>query len=304
MDNLSADESSMLNTLKVILRSLLPFGLVMAVHRHRARQNHLAMTRADVHRERHQLIEKLRSTNATRGRVVDPFDYPGLIGFHVARGLARLHVTEGSIPAGSLSYIRETLASAGFEGPVHGLHIGNYVGVSLAYVTQVLVSIHPESRVFAIDPNIQHRGTSNPQSHVAALLAACGLKDSVVILAGFSGRKSVSNDGVIFDGYDPLANNASEISVENVLDSLGAVLQGNFRFALLDGNHEADYLRNEINRLKRLLAPDAIVVLDDVDEAWAELKTVFEEVRNEEFSYVGTDGRVGILQHRPRIATG
>lgn len=293
----------MLNTLKAICRSLLPHGLVTAIHRRRARHNQLVLTRQDMHRERYQLIDKIRSANANKARVVDPFDYAALIGFHIARGLPRAHVTEGSIPVGSLNYIRETLASSGFAGPVHGLHIGNYVGVSLAYVTQVLIDIHPQSRVFAIDPNIPHRGTSDPQSHVAALLTACGLTNSVVILAGFSGCKSVSNDGVIFDGYDPLANNASEVAVEEVLRSLGTVLQGKFRFALIDGNHEAEYLRNEINRLKPLLAEDAIVVLDDVDEAWVEIKRVFEEVRDEDFCHVGTDGRVGILQLRPRLAS-
>lgn len=294
----------MLKLLKQMIRSMLPYGLVMALHRHQAQQTRLAISREDVHRERHQLIEKLRSANAAQTKAVNPFDYAGLVGFHVARGLSRAHVTEGSIPASSLNYLRETLVSASFAGPAHGLHVGNYVGVSLAYVTQVLVDIHPESRVFAIDPNIPHRGTPNPQLHVAALLTACGLNNSVVILAGFSGRKSVSNDGVIFDGYDPLANNASEIAVENVLDSLAAICKGKFRFALLDGNHEAEYLKNEIHRLRPLLAEDAIVVLDDVDEAWAELKNVFNELRNEHFSHVGTDGRIGILRHRQRIGSG
>lgn len=256
--------------------------------------------RAAFHLERLARISKATALDAGRraAGAINPFAHSDLIDFHVARGLDRHHVTEGSMPATSLRFIHDAIRNAAIhERPFHGLHIGNYVGVSLAYLSAAIREKHAESRMFAIDPNLPHRGTSNPQSHVAELLQACGITKSVVLLAGFSGLKSISNDGVVFDDYDPLANYESEAAIEGAVKSLAKVCRGSFRFALIDGNHEAEYLRAEIAELLPLLADGAIIAIDDADDAWPELKAVYESAASKRLRPLGTDGRVGLLAY-------
>jgi hypothetical protein len=285
------------NILFQLVRDAMPYGLVTAVRRRRAVARD-QQQRAEMHEERHSRIRDLDHSPARRSsELIDPFQYESLIDFHVSRGLSRASVVEGSIPAASLSFIREVLRESVAQTPLHGLHIGNYVGVSLAYIAATLRSLHPDSRTVAIDPNLPHRGTVNPQSHVAALLRACGLHGDVILAAGYSGVKSVSNDGVIFDGYDPFANHDEEAGVENVLHSLSLLYPHRFGFAILDGNHDAGYLRTELDCVARLLTPKSLVVLDDVNDAWLEIKKVYRNLGDSRFEALSTDGRVGILRH-------
>lgn len=286
-----------MNILFQLVRDAMPYGLVTAVRRRRAVARD-QQQRAEMHEERHSRIQDLDHSTASRsGELIDPFQYESLIDFHVSRGLSRANVVEGSIPAASLSFIRDVLRESVEQTPLHGLHIGNYVGVSLAYIAATLRSLHPDSRTVAIDPNLPHRGTVNPQSHVAALLRACGLQGDIVLAAGYSGVKSVSNDGVIFAGYDPFANHDEEAGVENVLRSLSLLYPRRFGFAILDGNHDARYLRTELDFIARLLAPKSLVVLDDVDDAWLEIKEVYQSIGDSRFEAISTDGRVGILRY-------
>jgi len=63
--------------------------------------------------------------------------------------------------------------------PQIALHIGNFVGISLAYLTCFLAEQHCDSLVVGVDPDVPHRGIRHPQEHVAALLTACGLENNV-----------------------------------------------------------------------------------------------------------------------------
>ncbi|MFM7518963.1 MAG: class I SAM-dependent methyltransferase [Planctomycetota bacterium] len=117
-------------------------------------------------------------------------------------------------------------------------------------------------------------------------------------MTGYSGRKSIGNDGIYAAGADPFADLSNERGAEDVLASLAVICPRSFDFASLDGNHEAEYLQKELTSLQPLLRDRAIVVLDDVDESWAEIKAVFNLVDQTRFSTVGTDGRVGILRFR------
>jgi hypothetical protein len=127
-------------------------------------------------------------------------------------------------------------------------------------------------------------------------LTAAGLQRNSLIIAGYSGAKSISNDGVTFEGNDPSASFQKETACEETLASLAKICSSRFHFALIDGNHDAKYLESEIRNLKPLLHPPSLLVLDDVDEAWVELKAVFENIRDEDIEILGTDGRVGILR--------
>jgi hypothetical protein len=72
--------------------------------------------------------------------------------------------------------------------------------------------------------------------------------DGEAACAGYSGRKSVSNDGILFisengSEYDPLSHFSDEQSCEDTLSNLAVLYEGRFDFAVMDGNHEAEYLR-------------------------------------------------------------
>jgi hypothetical protein len=69
-----------------------------------------------------------------------------------------------------------------------------------------------------------------------------------------------------------------------------------FDVALLDGNHEGEYLRREISKIVRILKLGGLIVLDDVDAHWIEIQEVFQSLGGLGFEIVGTDGRVGVAK--------
>ena len=71
---------------------------------------------------------------------------------------------------------------------------------------------------------------------------------------------------------------------------------GGFDFVLLDGNHEAAYVADELDSLRPLLKPGALVFLDDVSEGWPLLKQLFEGAAAGNFRALAADGRVGVLE--------
>ena len=81
-----------------------------------------------------------------------------------------------------------------------------------------------------------------------------------------------------------------------MLRNLITFSEGRFDFVMLDGNHERNYLQTEIAKVRRLLKPGGVLVLDDVSEAWADIKKEYEELGSQGWRAVGADGRVGILQ--------
>jgi predicted O-methyltransferase YrrM len=119
-------------------------------------------------------------------------------------------------------------------------------------------------------------------------------------MCGYSLGKSLSNDGVVFDDYDPASAWSVESAPENVLLTLRR-LGNHFDVAFIDGNHDPDYLRAEIAHITEMLVPGGLLVLDDVDPAWEQIRAVFDEVAMSDWPLeaVCADGRIGILR-RPR----
>ena len=158
-----------------------------------------------------------------------------------------------------------------------------------------------KSVVVSIDPDLTHRGIEHPQKHVIAILNHFGLQGNAMICVGYSTSKSISNDGTAFMGengseYDPYARFESEQSCEDALSNFCALSEGKFDFAVLDGNHEGSYLQRETAVVRRLLKPNGILILDDVNEAWAEIKAEFDNLSSKGWRLVAADGRVGVLQ--------
>lgn len=215
-------------------------------------------------------------------------------------GIPEAEVREGSIPEASVQSILDWVGgNLSSDRPLHALHVGNFIGISLAHLFAGLRAQHPDSQVLSVDPNIPHRGVTHPQDVVIDLLEHFGMHDGHLLVCGYSLEKSLSNDGVItYNGYDPSREFANEQAPENTLPGL---LAAGMRFdvALIDGNHEPAYLRREVAGLSRLLRPGGVLALDDVDLWWRELAAVFAEIVESDewpFEQVGYDGRVGLLR--------
>jgi predicted O-methyltransferase YrrM len=112
--------------------------------------------------------------------------------------------------------------------------------------------------------------------------------------------KSLSNDGVEFSGesgeYDPYTKFATEQACEATLSNLALTSPGRFDFAVIDGNHDAAYLRRETAIMRELLRPGGVLILDDVSDAWADIKAEYAAMESAAWRTVGADGRVGVLQ--------
>ena len=268
-----------------ILKSVLPHGVVMATIGSKA-----------VRRARMSALSQQPKPNGAT------YSYRSAIEFHCARGLPRDHVVAGSIPEDSLAFCGAILDETIETGrPLLGLHVGNFVGESLAYFAAYARGRNDKSIIVSIDPNLSHRGIDNPQKHTIALLNHFNLQSNVIICTGYSGQKSVSNDGLSFiseDGseYDSLAHFSDEQSCQNTLNNLALLYKLRFDFAVMDGNHEAEYLRSEVDVARRLLTPNGALLLDDVSEAWTDIKAEYSSLASRGWKPLGADGRVGVLQ--------
>jgi hypothetical protein len=96
--------------------------------------------------------------------------------------------------------------------------------------------------------------------------------------------------------YDSLSHYSDEQSCQNSLTNLGLVYESRFDFAVMDGNHEAEYLRSEVDVVRRLLTPNGVLLLDDVSEGWADIKAEYASLASKGWKPLGADGRVGALQ--------
>jgi predicted O-methyltransferase YrrM len=214
------------------------------------------------------------------------------IRFLVDRGLDAVHVRDGSMPAQSLDYLAaKILDRLPSDRPLHALQIGNFVGVSLAYLTWLVGERHPESLVVSIDPNLPYLEVEDPQSHALALLAHFKMLDRSLIINGYTLERG---DEVLTEqAY------ARSAACENVLGSLDALLGPRFDLVVIDGNHDEDYLAREIAAIRGLLADGGIVVFDDITD-WPGVAAVFKRVSGDDrFVRLGDDGRIGILQLQP-----
>lgn len=224
-----------------------------------------------------------------------PYSYEAAIQFVVDRGwTSEFHARDGSVPEPSLQLIADALDRHAPPAP-RLLHVGNFIGISLSYLLEWARG--KGGVVFSVDPDIPHRGVEHPQRVVNDLLASFGLTHHHVLICGYSLEKNFSNDGVVFDGYDPASEWLEEAAPENVLSQLaGAGLR--FDAAFIDGNHDERYLRRELTELTALLSPGALLVLDDVTEWWDGIRRLFDEATGSGWPYerVDADGRVGILR--------
>ena len=214
-----------------------------------------------------------------------------IVEFLVGRGLDESEVREGSMPDAALRYLDETVRDRLPRGrPVRVLHLGNFVGVSLCYLSWLARERHPESLVVSIDPNVPHRGIENPQSHVLALLDHFDLLRRNLIITGYTLERS--------EEATRETDHLLGVAPDNVLVALEDLAGASFDLVLIDGNHEESYLARELDALARLVTDGGIVAFDDIKD-WPGVRSVFSKAaQSDGWMQLGEDRRVGILQRR------
>jgi Methyltransferase domain len=230
------------------------------------------------------------------------FDAEEAVNVLLARGLDEEGVRAGSIKPAHLQFldasIREHLRT---EPPHRALHVGNFVGISLAALSGSLLDLAAatDPLVISIDPNIPHNDIADPQTATLALLSHFGYQRNNLVICGYSLEKSLGNEGERTAGYDPEQAYASEVACENVLSSLTALGLA-LDVALVDGSHNASYLRRELEAIVPLLRPGALLILDDVTDVWVGIRDLFGELGAADSPWplevLDHDGRIGVLR--------
>ena len=277
---------------KRLIRFWLPFGLVQLYWTRRDTSDAEEIQQRLEARERRRA--ELRAQRSALAPAA-PFSYEESLAFLDARGIDPEQTREGSMPLESLAFLRGHLGELDVSRPLVALHVGNFLGVSLAYLAHALGERHPGSRVVSIDPNLTHRGIPRTMETVLALLTHFGLEDRVAILTGYSLEKSLSNQGEVVAGYDPVAGFATERACTHQLRLLVELAPSRFDVCLMDGNHDAEYLRRELEQVHALVRPGGLLVLDDVSSAWPEIQSAFREISEDRFRTLAANGRIGVL---------
>jgi hypothetical protein len=248
----------------------------------------------------------MRALSEQPSRDTVAFDYDRAIDLLVDAGLDEQQVRDGSMPAATLAWVAKHFAAALPEDePPIALHVGNFVGVSLSAFTAALRDRAPEALVLSVDPSIPHRGIDNPQQHVLRLLTRFGLQSNSLVITGYSEARNPRDDGLDWQDRDSVLGLEAAVTAmdqdaacEQVVPNLARLLPGRLSVVLLDGNHDGEYLRTELDHVARLLRPGGMVILDDVVERfWQSIADVFAgAAAGERYESLGHDGRAGMLR--------
>jgi methyltransferase family protein len=258
--------------LRWIVRAITPWGIEWWLSQGNAR------------RWRRSLKARLNSTAPAPGS-----RYEEAVRFLTRRGLDEFHVREGSMPEPTLNFVGDLLAARlPRDRPVAGLHVGNFLGLSLAYFSWLLGEHDAQSLMVSIDPNVTHRGIESPLDHAYALLGHFDQLSRNVIVVGYSlERGEPANEREHLESLAP----------EHVLRAFSS-LGLTFDVVIVDGNHERNYVAREIAAVREVLAPAGLVVLDDIND-WPGVKDIFARMRGDEsWVVLGENGRAAVVQAR------
>ena len=251
---------------RLALGVVVPHTAVVLVQRGRARRR----------RQRRDASRPAPAARASRA-----FAYEEAVDLLVARGVDERVIRLGSMPRAQMEFAGDMVDRHAPSGPLRALHVGNFLGLSLAALSDVVVRHDPGSTVVSVDPNLSPLGVDHPQDHVVALLESFGLQRSNLVICGHSLERSSGGP-----------------AGENVLESLERLGQ-RFDLALVDGSHDPAYLRRELVVIARLLEDGGLLMLDDVSTAYPEVRVVFDELVDRPewpVEKVGRDERLGVLR--------
>jgi len=288
-----------------IIKYFLPYGLVALRRRYINKSNRTGGYDEQLRRRNYreeikcneQKLEKLgRFENKSLEDV-----YNNSVKHLISRGLEVKHVIEGSVPLSSLIEIDRLLAE--FTGREFGLglHIGNFLGLSLNCITYSMrESFNGNYLMLSIDPDIIHRNIKNPSKYCNELLYLNSLESSSVVINGYSGEKNISNDGVEFDSNNnPFLSFNEEFASTEVVKNLCKILGAKVNLVFIDGHHDANYVRKELVSIEPLLENGSLLIMDDVDSiAWEELNNLFIEIsKSIKYEKVIHNDRIGVLKY-------
>lgn len=227
-------------------------------------------------------VETFAAQRGATRAASDSFRCAAAVESLVRLGASEFDVLGASIPEASLALCAQTLDRyLDVSRPLTGLHIGNFLGVSLAYFLDWIGKRHSDSLLLSVDPNITYRGIENPQNYVAYMTGQLGLTRQHLLLVGYTLEKNSEDVFAL----------APEYTLPH-LAHLGVTLD----FALIDGNHDVAYLKRELQMLTPMLKPGGVLILDDVTEQWELIRNLYGELRSgAEFVQVARDERLGIL---------
>jgi len=272
--------------LKSTLRFILPHGIFLLKER---------IQRKKLLFERQERIKKFN------GKIYSKLDYDYELSIQklVDRGVSEQQIRDGSIPESSLDYLFDILNERLKDlTSIKALHIGNFVGISLLYLSNALLKINSNTIIISIDPNIPHRGVSTPQKYVCYLLNIFGFQKSNIILTGYTLEKNFGDDGGTFY-FSKFTNNKSnnhDYIITNLLENL-VNLNIHLDFILIDGNHDGKYLDREVKLVDKLLNKNGMLVLDDVNRNWEEVNYVYKKtLLNPVYKLLANDNRIGIIE--------
>jgi hypothetical protein len=277
-----------MSNIRRIIANIVPHGIVRMREKHKEAINRAIIT---------DRLQKIREQTQLNGK--EPYSYPGAVEYLRQLGLPESHIRDGSMPESSLKFcinrLRERFGV--LKHPPIGLHVGNFVGVSLSYLAHAAQQYDRDSLIVAVDPNIQHRTIRNPASHVLSLLKRFDLQGNVILCTGFSLEKNVGDDGTQFSSSDdPFERFTTEYACENILINFGKLGRERFDFCAIDGNHDATYLRRELDAVYELINEDGLLLIDDVSPAWREIIEVTKALPQSRWLPEDADGRVAIFK--------
>ncbi len=288
-----------------IIKYFLPYGLVVLrrklINKSNPNGSQLEqIKRRNYRKEIKQKEQKLETLARFDNACIEDV-YNNSIKHLLNRGLEENHVVEGSVPLSSLIEIDRLLVNISDKKFGLGLHIGNFLGLSLNCISYSMrKSYNSNYLMLSIDPDITHRNIQHPSKYCNELLYLNGLENASIVINGYSGEKNISNDGVEFDSnYNPFEYFNQEFASTDVIKNLCQILGKKVNLVFIDGHHDSTYVRKELLSIEPLLDVDALLIMDDVDSiAWEELNNLFIEIsQSNKYEKVIHNNRIGVLRY-------
>jgi len=275
-----------MNYFKEIIKYTLPFGVYIKWS---------AFKNKKLLRERAERLKKYARLQSNELNNFRQYDYEESIRVLIAQKLDENQIRFGSIPEKDLSFVTTELKKCFHENEkLTLLHIGNFVGVSLCYFANFVKTLHEESLVVAIDPNIEHRGIFHPEDYVKNLISYFQLDKNVLLIDAFSLEKNLKNDGGVL--YTKELGMQNEIGCSHSLKNIAKITDKKFDVCIIDGNHESEYLSEEIKYAIDIMKDGSFIVLDDI-LYWEDVKRVFDKWQTDKnFKLIASSDRIGIIK--------